>query len=365
MRIGLITYDFFPPIGGQGVESHQLYKALAARSDVEVEVISSRENILDGHKQVKVIKNDDLGPFHFSLWTWLNLDRYIKELDLDLIQVYGAIGGVFLFKKPAVPLVYLANQTYAQQQQFLKKLYYRPLALLEKRGFALADKIVSISTTTRDSIVDDYGLPSDNIEVIPVGVDRDTFKPLGRERIQNSILCVGRLCPRKGINYLIEAIAIAREKLPGIKLYLAGEGALRDKLEQQVSLLGIESNVVFLGKVSDDELVEWYNKVELFVLPTLFEGFGIVCLEALACGTPVITTRVPGVVDIIRDEPPNRLVPPEDPENMARAIRDFFSERAAHGPVRDGFDETLLEGFGWEAVCGRFLDLYRRILDER
>ncbi|MBN2169484.1 MAG: glycosyltransferase family 4 protein [Actinobacteria bacterium] len=364
MRIGLITYDFFPPIGGQGVESYQLYKELTVRPGIDVEVISARENHLEGHKQVKVVTNEDLGPFHFSLWAWRNLDRYVAEFNLDLIQVYGAIGGVFLFKKPSVPLIYLANQTYAQQQRFLKKKYYQPLAYLEKRGFAFADRIVSISSTTRDSIVKDYGLSPDNIEVIPVGVDRKTFRRLGLDRIRDSILCVGRLCPRKGINHLIEAINIAKKERPEIKLFLAGEGALRSELEQQVSLSNLESNVVFLGKVSDDELVEWYNTVELFVLPTLFEGFGIVCLEALSCGTPVITTRVPGVVDIIKNEPPNQLVPPENPGEMAQAILDYFRKQTTDGPINDGFEEILLGNFSWDAVCNRFLELYKNVLDK-
>ena len=363
MRVGLVTYDFYPPVGGQGVEAYQLYRELRDRPGVEVSVLSSRDNQLDGHTRVPVLDNERLGPFHFSFKVWRFLDRYAEELKLDLLQVYGAVGGVFLFRKPAVPLVYLANQTYAQQQQYLKKKYYRPLAWIERKGFTFAERIASISTTTRDSLVHDYHIPGDKIEVIPVGVDRETFKPLALERIGGSLLFVGRLCPRKGLDHLIEAVGIVKREFPGIKLYVVGEGSLRCELERQVVLSGLDSNVFFLGRVSDDELVKWYNMVEVFVLPALFEGFGIVCLEAMACGTPVITTRVPGVVDIISDKPPNRLVPPEDPASLARAILEFFNQRKSRGPAGEHSREDDLERFDWSSICGSFMELYRTVLE--
>jgi len=343
------------------VEAYNLYRKLRERQDIEVRALSSRTNDLEGHNAVSVICPGGLGPLYFSVKVSGIIEKLVAEYRLDLIQVYGGPGGIFLFKKPKVPLIYLANHTYSQQYRFLGKNYYKTLSRLERKGYMLAEKIVAISNTTRDSLVEDYGISEERIEVITPGFDREKFKPLELQRIPSSILFVGRLCPRKGIDYLLESISIVKMEIPGIKLYIAGDGSLRKKLARTVRQNRLDSNVFFLGKISDNELVEWYNRVQVFVLPSLFEGFGIVCLEAMACGTPVIATRVPGVVDVVRDEFPNRLVPSGDPRSLTDAIIKFFKEEKLEKyrwvpPVEE------LEKFDWDKICERFVNIYNEIL---
>ena len=359
MRTGLISYDFHPPIGGQGVEAYGLYKALGNRTGVDVVVFSSRENDIRDHVRVPAGGTLGMSQLYFSLKVNMRISRVTRRNKLDLLQVYGGPGGVLLLKKPAAPLVYVANHTYAQQYRHLGRLVYRPLKMLEGIGYGRAREIVAISTTTRESLISDYGIDPEAVTVIPVGIDTSVFKPSGASQEPQSLLFVGRLCRRKGLSYLVEAIGIVRREVPDVRLYIVGEGGLRGELEKSVDETNLSSNIRFVGKVSDKELVEWYNRVEGFVLPSLFEGFGIVCLESLACGTPVIATRVPGVTDIVNDVPPCVLVPPCDATALARAITVFLKEGWGRGRKR----ETLAgPGFDWESISGRFVEVYKRAL---
>lgn len=360
MRIGFIGYDFYPPIGGQGVETYGLYKTLQNEKDVDIFVFSSRENNLDNHIHIPTIMNiNGLGPFYFSFWFNRNLHRIIKKYKLDLLQIYGGPGGVFLLRKPNVPVIYVANHTYAQQYKNLEKSIYRVLMKLERKGYKYAQRIVAISTTTKDSLVNDYQVPSEKITVIPVGVDVGIFKPLDIKKIPNSVLYVGRLCERKGLYYLIESIKMVREAIPNIKLYLIGKGNLREELQRLVEKHGLLRNVVFIGKVSEEELIKWYNRAEVFVLPSLFEGFGIVCIEAMACGVPVIGTKVPGIVDIIRDRDNGLLVPPQDPDSLAKAIVQMLKDKGLCKYLGERERKGILGKFDWSKISEEFIDLYK------
>ncbi|MCG2796679.1 MAG: glycosyltransferase [Actinomycetia bacterium] len=359
MRIGLVSYDFYPPIGGQGVEAYELYKALQNQEEVDVVVFSSRENDIPCHIDVPTVNALGVGQFHFSL----KVGGIIRDLDrknrIDLLQVYGGPGGVLIYRKPPVPLVFVANHTYGQQYRYLGKKAYRLLMRVEGRGYRLADRIVAISTTTRDSLINDYGIPPDKVRVIPVGVDTNRFRPLGIERIPHSILYVGRLCERKGIPLLIDSLKDAKVSIPDIRLYIVGEGELKSKLQDHVERMKLSENVVFLGRVSGEELVKWYNRVEVMVVPSIFEGFGIVCIEAMACGTPVIATECPGVVDII-DDKRNGILVNRNRSELAGAITELLGDKELRNAMARAGREDVIERFSWNVIVEKFVKVYRQ-----
>lgn len=354
-----MTYDFYPPVGGQGVFAYQLYKALAGIDGIEMSTVSSRENDIEGHERVKVTGRYGFAPLHFSLKANLLLKRFVREKKIDILQVNGGPGGVFLLRKPKVPVVYIAHHTYAQQYKYLgKRLVHRVLKVAERIGYRLSTMVVAVSTTTAASLIDDYGIPPDRVLVIPDGVSADFCVRPGPARKPSSILFVGRLCERKGLPFLIDAMGIVIKERPPAKLYIVGEGPLRESLEAKVRELGIEDNVDFIGKLTDEELVDWYNDVELFVLPAFFEGFGMVCLEAMACGTPVIATRAPGIIDVVKDEKPCALVQPGNAAELAGAILSYFSE----GWNELAGEKSLVpDGFDWRSIADRFVDLYQEV----
>ncbi len=240
MRIGFISYDFFPPQGGQGVEAYQLYRRLIDHHGMDLGVVSGCDNRLEGHVCLPVGTGPVPAPLGFSLTVNRRLPGLVSSQGFDALQVYGGPGGVMLLRKADVPVIYVANHTYAQQERFLKKRIYRVLAAAEKVGYARAGHIVAISSTTARSLVDDYGVPASKVTVIPVGVDTAFFKPLDVEEVEQSMLFVGRLCERKGIPVLLEAGRLIREEIPGFKLYIIGEGELRGDLEGYAGELGLQ-----------------------------------------------------------------------------------------------------------------------------
>jgi len=360
MKIGIITYDFYPAIGGQGVESYNLYMHLKDKLDIFV--ISSSSNNLDKHLHVAVPNLFIPKHILFSIYINLNLNKIIKKYELDVLQVYGGPGGVILLRKPCIPLIYLANHTYAQQYEYFKKRVYKLLQKFEKKGYAISEKIVSISTTTRDSLIECYGIHSEKIEVIPVGIDTHVFKPVYVKKIPNSVLYVGRLHERKGIFYLIDAIKTVKDEIPDIKLYLIGSGDLKGALQKKIEAEDLFGNTIFIGSVSEEELIKWYNKTEVFVIPSLFEGFGIVCIEAMACGAPVIGTNVPGIVDIIKNNENGILVKPKNYFELADAIQKLLQDDIFRKRLSENGQKTTKSQFEWRIISKRFIEAYKGVV---
>lgn len=345
------------------MESYNLFRVLQDLPGVEPSAISSRTNDFESHMRIKVTERSGLSPIQFSLKASINIRKTVEDSGIDVLQVYGGPGGVMMLRNPGVPVVYVANHTYAQQYDYLaRRRLYKLLRRFENRGYRHATKIAAISTTTAESLIENYGIAKSKISVIPVGIDKSIFKPLDKSREPKSILFVGRLCARKGLHYLLEAIGIVQKKIPRVKVYIVGEGELLDSLKEVVKELGITENVFFEGKVSEKELVDWYNSVELFVLPSVFEGFGIVCLESLACGTPVIATEVPGVIDIVKDERPCALVPYGNAQKLADAIIRYFTESWCDSA---GEGSLLPDGFGWQSIGRDFAELYDQVLRDQ
>lgn len=363
MKIGLVTYDFYPPIGGQGVIAYGLYRALNALEGVEVTVVSASANDLPGHVRVPADAPLIPGQFLFSARLLRQLRSIVHEQRLDLLQVYGGPGGVALQCRPEVPLVYVANHTYAQQYKYMGNRAYRALMAVEARGYHIADSIVAVSSATAASLTKDYEVPPWKIHVIPNGVDFEAFKPLGLAKIPGSILYAGRLCERKGLPLLLEAFKDLAGTIPDSRLFIIGEGELREGLEDLALRLGVSERVVFLGKVSREELVEWYNKVEVFVLPSLFEGFGIVCLEAMACGTPVIASRAPGITDVIEDGR-NGILVERDREELLSALSRVLRDHGLRSALGSQGRRDAIERFGWESVVDRFVELYEELASQ-
>ncbi len=171
----------------------------------------------------------------------------------------------------------------------------------------------------------------DKIVVIPVGVDTKRFKPMKVKREPHTVGFLSVLDEYhryKGLDYLLKAIALAKEKIPDIKLVVGGSGALLLEYKKMAKELGIEENVKFLGFIPDKKLPEFYNKLDVFVLPSTSseqEGFGIVALEALACKTPVIMTEIMGISREIKKNSAGIVIKPKDMDELARMLIKLLS----------------------------------------
>ncbi len=181
---------------------------------------------------------------------------------------------------------------------------------IEGKILRSSDRIIVLSTYTRDKLLNQYGIPSDKIVLIPGGVDLERFRPSGnridiRRRLglsENKIilLTVRNLVPRMGLDNLIHAMADVVHQIPDVHLIIGGSGPLKEDYVRLVEKLGLERFIRFDGFIPEDRLPDYYGAADLFVLPTLeLEGFGLVTLESLATGTPVIGTPIGGTREIL------------------------------------------------------------------
>jgi glycosyltransferase involved in cell wall biosynthesis len=203
--------------------------------------------------------------------------------------------------------------------------------LLAMRALGRARRLIASSAFTRRTIIDSLGIPGHRIDVVHLSVNRDLFRPLSRpsqvretyglEPQQPLVIFVGSEDPRKNLATLIGAFALVRRRLPHAALLKIGAAHFLDQRQRLLRLvheLGLGGSVRFLDHVPDKDLPLWYNAADVFVLPSLYEGFGYPALEAMSCGTPVIAANRASLPEVVGQG--GTLVDPQDEQQMAREI---------------------------------------------
>jgi len=223
--------------------------------------------------------------------------------------------------------------------------------------YKAADRVLSISDFTTRALVD-FGVPAERIVRIPLGVDTGRFRPdlngsSLRRRLDAEkgwvLLSVGRLIPRKGQHLVIQALRRLTQKHPNVVYWIVGRGPERPALEALAKRLGVEHHIRFFDSVTDDELPSFYAGCDLFVLPSSqvagsVEGYGLVFLEAAACGKPVVAGRSGGVPEAVLDGRTGILLDPASPDALAEALERLFDhpeERQALGQAARTHAEQL------------------------
>lgn len=239
-----------------------------------------------------------------------------------------------------------------------------------------ADIITVNSTFMQRQLLDVIPGCAGKSRVIPIGVDPGRLQARARDDIRTSfssyrvILNVGRLIDWKGTIYLVEAMSAVLKKCPDALLVIIGTGPEEGDLKQRVRELGLEGNVRFMGFVSTEDLPSYYHMASVFVLPSITiegqtEGLGVVLLEAMAAGCPVIGSNTGGIPDIIVDGESGFLVPERDVAALAEKIVRILSDE----PLREKFRRNGLmrvrERFSWERISGQFIDMYQQVLNQK
>ena len=226
---------------------------------------------------------------------------------------------------------------------------------------------IAISKALRETIVHFTG-ESSRLVVIPDGVDTSVFT-LPAQSAHTSptqILFVGAIRAVKGVDILLRSVRLLKDRGRALRLVLVGEsfyeGYRRDfeGVRQLAEDLSLQGDVEFVGKKSLSELVRYMQQSALLVLPSRRETLGMVLIEALACGTPVVATRCGGPEDIVTDEV-GVLVPPEDPTALAGGIERVLDRRGLYRP--DVLRAHVVSNFGLESVTDRVYDLYRQAVE--
>ncbi len=313
-----------------------------------------------------------------------------KALQYDLIHSHYWLSGVAaetLKRTWDVPMIQMFHtlgkikQRVAQSAEE-KEGEYRIQG--ELKAMALADRIVAATTTEEEQLVSLYNVDPHKITVIPPGVDLTHFYPIppdeakefvGVPEKKRMLLFVGRIEPLKGIETLLRALAII-QKNEGIsdRLCLAiiggevgGESAEESEemryLQSLCKEFGLDQLVTFLGKKDQDSLPYYYSAAEVVVMPSHYESFGMVALESMACGTPVVASQVGGLAHLVEDGVTGYHVPVENPQVLSERIMGLLEDKALR--YRMGHDAfAFAKKYGWENITDRIIHLYQTTINE-
>jgi D-inositol-3-phosphate glycosyltransferase len=248
---------------------------------------------------------------------------------------------------------------------------------VEKQVLETANCIVATSPQEEQmlrQLVSDAG----NVQVIPCGTDLQNFRAvprsaareqLGFQAHEKIVLYVGRFDPRKGIETLVRAFAKLPSKSEVLKLVIVGgsepgqaDGIERQRIEAIVAALNLTESVVFVGQVGHDLLPSYYTAADVCVIPSHYEPFGLVAIEAMACGTPVVASAVGGLNFTVLPEETGLLVPPHDVNAFAASIDRILSDELWAQKLRKRATERVQQNFSWSSVAVQLSDLYRRLL---
>ena len=221
---------------------------------------------------------------------------------------------------------------------------------VEQLGLAVADHVIVNSVAVRDELAV-AGTP---VSVIPNGVDSDRYRPaVDWPKDDGYVLFVGRLVPQKGVGTLLEALAALRRR-SSARLVVVGDGQLELFLQRMARNLGCSDRVDFAGWARGDELIRSYQRAQFVVMPSWYEPFGIVALEAMACGRPVIASATGGLMEIIEDGRNGFVVPPGDHLRLAARMLELiehYDRRAAFGAAA----RARAVQYDWSSIAERTL----------
>jgi glycosyltransferase involved in cell wall biosynthesis len=288
---------------------------------------------------------------------------------LDLLHVPVNVGPIIVPCPVVVTIHDLSFYLYPELFQPAQRTY---LQHMTRQTVTRAARVIAISENTRADIVRILGVSEDQVAVIPLGLDAEMRPVAQREPIEalrqrrglpeHMLLFLGTLEPRKNITTLLEAYALLRRQ-PGWvhRLVIAGgKGWYYDAIYATAERLGLRDDVLFAGFVPQEELPLWYNAAEVFVYPSLYEGFGWPTLEAMACGTPVVASNTSALPEVVGDA--GLLVDPHDAQALATAIASVAQDPARAASLRQA-GLARAQQYSWYDTAHKTCQLYHQVLE--
>ncbi len=319
--------------------------------------------------QLRVTRFPAQKPLPRILWEQTALAAATFRDGLDLLHAM-AFARPLISNCPVVLTIYdMSFERMPERFPAFQRIYLRAMTRWSARHAA---RVIVISQSTRDDVVRFCGVPAERVTVVYCGADPQ-FQPAPRAAVEafraqkglppRFILYLGTLEPRKNVPALVRAYAQMRSRNgagDAPKLVIAGaKGWGYDAVFAAVEQSGLRADVIFPGYVPHEELPLWYNAAELFVYPSLFEGFGLPVLEAMACGTPAITSNVSSLPEVAGDAA--LTVAPDDPRALGEAMSGVLHEPARREAMRArGLRQAAR--FTWPAAAAQTARVYDEVL---
>ena len=409
LRIAWLVYRGNPHCGGQGVYTRYLADELT-RLDHEVTVFSGQPypDLVDPDQLVKVPSLDlyrPENPFRVP-WPWefktridlqefaimcgagfpepytfsLRLRRLLRNrhTDFDLVHDNQCLGRglVHMIERDGWPVMAtlhhpitvdreldLAHATNAWRRFTLRRWY--GFLDMQMEVARTIPRLITVSKSSRRDIARDMGVPVDRLHVVPVGVDPDIFRPLPRvPRVTGRLMTTASAdVPMKGLAPLLEALAKVRTERPDAHLVVIGKPKNKSRIPRMIERLGLDNAVQFVSGVTTERIVELYAEAEVACVPSLYEGFSLPAVEAMACAVPVVGTTGGAVPEVIgRDGETGLLVPPGDPSAFATALLRMLEQPELRQRIGAAGRERVMRHFTWQQCALGTVDQYRQLL---
>ena len=308
-------------------------------------------------------------PFVRIFWEQFIQPMALRQAQIDLLHALAFVAPV-VASCPYVVTVYdLSFLRYPDAFRPFNRWY---LSRFTTHSVKQARAVITISESTRQDVINLLGAPAQRVHTIYCGVDPQ-FQPLPAGKVaqfkqaqglpDTFVLFLGTLEPRKNVEGLIRAYALWRQHQPNTPslIIAGGKGWYYQRIFELVTLLNLTESVRFPGYIAQDDLPLWYNAATLFVYPSHFEGFGLPVLEAMACGTPVITSNVSSLPEVTGRNGAARLVSPTDIAALADILAEVMSSAEMRAEMsRQGLSRAA--EFSWEKTARETVALYQRVL---
>ena len=403
LKICLLSYRGNPHSGGQGVYIRHLSKALKDLGHLVNVVSGPPYPILDkGIKLIRLASLDLYNPQNLfrmptarelanpiNLIEWLDIStmgfpepftfglrikRYFKKrphrydiihdnqsLSYGIRDIARKIPTVATIHHPITIDRQLAVKTAGSYLAKLQQLRWYSFINMQRRVAKTISPIITVSTRARDDISREFGIRKDKFRIVPNGIDTAFFRPIPEMKRETHRVVVTNSAdtPLKGLKYLLEAVAKVSHTRE-IHLTVIGKPRKNGDVLKAVRKLGLKNNVIFTGRISNEELVIQYARAAVAVVPSVYEGFGFPAGEAMACATPVISTTAGALPEVIGNA--GILVPPADSDALCRALIGILDNPdRAHSLGHAGL-KRIYNLFSWEKAARKTVETYKEAI---
>ncbi len=380
MHVALVTPAFPLPRSGRNAGIERLSKELAdglMDHDIDVTVVTTMWNggeAFERYKGGQILRIKDtsamfgrwasLADSHY--WSWgFRVGRVLREeVRPDVVHSLTPLASTPSLTKGRFPVVTTFHHPDEiwRMEDWLHRPFHR---ILESRAYHASTLLATPSEASARAVEALYGIPTERIRVVYWGVNATKFRPgMSRAHHELAILYVGHHELRKGITFLLQAVALLHREGVPVRLTTVGGGHQLPELKRMATALGVGDLVTFLGYLSDpddEKLPRLYSQSDVFVFPSLMEGFGFVIAEAMASGVPVVASNVAAVPEVVGDS--GLLFRPGDAVGLARVLRSLAEDPQKRMEFARRGRERVESLFTWDKVIARLLSIYREAID--
>ncbi len=381
MKVTIISKEYPPNVyGGAGVHVKFLTRELSRRMPVEVRCFGE-QRLQDGNLEVRGYPTWDRmwegtePRFNSTLGTFsVDLSIVRDAIDSDVVHThtwYSAFAGVMakvLYDIPLVCTVHSLEPLRPWKEEQLGRSYHLS-TWAEKHALENADRIISVSKQAREDILRHFNVEPERIAIIHNGIDPDLYRPVDCDETRKAfdipgdyILFVGRTSRQKGMEHLIAAM---RSVDPGVQCVCCTSAPDTKEIEEEMAArVAAEPRVTWINSLlREDQYVELYANARVFVCPSVYEPFGIINLEAMACETPVVASAVGGILETVVDRQTGILVPPADPMALAAAVNELLRRPELAAEMGKNGRRRVQQHFSWASIAQQTEVLYHDVVD--